>query len=842
MSSKPAGGKRVARSKAKYDMGANDNNELLNLIVDAALTSGFPKSKSVFMWHMCGHEWKQHIEIAVKPRIVTINGLHEEWRRLVSAHTFGKRNRPHNAEQTSEQRTANRKEKDDVDAAAKALADAYAVFIGPTAATNLIVWFEKTYKDSYYRTGFSFRLTWTLLAAMTLERCMACAGMGMVCASTLKQKEVLQWPCGQARMCMAARPKCVESQTLELYSHSPLAWVEQRTRELKTDADKLRWYNGLLARNMLAQKNIFTESSGATMSAAGLDACFGTSDHNSRRAFEGGSHAQDSRLFILYNNYVPKDRTLQGRLGLTSKGFERAKVDTERVVKMKRDEDRARFEARLKKWCTDFELYIKRISHGRLSWKTLCKTYPNLMKTARRMVELHDPLYSMKIIHRKEEIEPSRGYLYTNAMGIEQFRNLVFQVLYAAAYLGPWDARNVGPENAASAEAQEWACWMYGGVAVGPTGSHRSELDKIKLPAIYPRPDVKAKFGYQRGEVLQVPYEQLAAMHIFDKIGMVGVDFTVGAAPITVGYLIDFFWEVSVAKTRIFLYGHIPRRTRDELVLWHAMFVSAFEKLDSKPDIQLPANAPSKKIIDGVRARNLEAIKEMASYYEEVAVLALFSGTRALLFNFLGMTVPTLGQNIRRQFEQWQKGTNLTHQGVPAPLSMVQYYRMVAGANYTSEPQPYDKDNPDHFEAKHQVEGRALNPIGVHSPVHDDSDEEAMDDEAPSAFHPYSPTSPAYSPTSPCYEPSYLRDEEQKVDWSQGLCGCLRARPKVAVCARHGTRTQQMAMYRAALKVSDAKPFLDDEEPNMPQDEGMEEEDDEEDLIEESSSDDDSDE
>lgn len=826
MSSKPAGGKRVARGKAKYDMGANNNSELLNLIVDAALTSGFPKSKSLFMWHMCGHEWKQHIERAVQPRIVAINGLHMEWRRLVSVHTVAKRGRPPASAQSPEQQTAARNEKYAITEAVKALVDAYGVFIGPTAATNLVTWFEKTHRDFQHRTGFSFRLTWTLLAAMTLERCMACAGMGMVCAATLKQKEVLQWPCGQARMCMAARPKCVENQTLCLYSHSPLAWVEQKTRELKTDADKLQWYNGLLARNMLAQKNIFAEGSGESMSAAGLDACFGPTGLNSQRAFGGGSHDCESRLFILYNNYVPKDRTLQGRLGLTNRGFERAKVDTERVVKMKRDEDRARFEARLKKWCTDFDLYIKRISNGRLSWKNLCKTYPNLAKTARRMVELHDPLYSMKIMHRKEEFEPSRGYLYTNGMGIERFRNLVFQVLYAAAYLGPWDAHNVGPANAASAEAQEWACLMYGGVAVGPTGSHRAELDKIKLPRIYPRPDVKAKFGYQRGEILQVPYEEMAAMHIFDKIGMVGVDFTVGVAPLGHKMAIDFFWEVSVPSSHIFLYGHIPRRTRDELVLWHAMFVSAFEKLDSKPDIQLPANVPSKKIFDGVRANHSDAVKEMASYYEEVAVLALFSGTRALLFNFIGMTASSMGKHLRRQFEEWQKGTLTFKKGVSAPLSMHEYYMIVAGAKYTSNPRPYDKD------------GEAVDD-------EDDEDDKGDEgDEGPSTFQPYSPTSPAYSPNSPCYEPSYLRDEKQKVDWSQGLCGCLRARPKATVCARHGTRKQQLSMYRTALEVSDA-------DPNMPHDEGMEgmegmeeneqddESEDESDLVSESSIDDD---
>lgn len=813
-----SGKKRIAKSKEKFDMSTNSNNELFSLVVDAALASGFPQTKSLFLWHMTSAEWKLYVEAAVRPRIIALNKQYETWRHHVCKVQCGKRRRRALPTLTAQDHDARVAEQKDLDDAKQELLTGYAVFIGGMAACNLMTWLMDQHKDQYdgRQAHFTFRLTWTLLASMSLERCMACAGMGMKCVVPIRTKQMIQWPCGQARIHMCARQKCIESQTLELHNFAPLAWVERDMAQVKTDEEKLKWYNGVMARSMLAQKHLFAESKGTGACAESMDAFYGKSKSASSPRPFAGTGLQFSRLFLLYNNYVPKDRTLQGRLQLTHRAVERAKIDTDRVVRMQRDEDKTRFETRLQKWTGDFDVFIQRISKGRLTVETLAKTYPNLLRTVRRIAHLHDPLYAMKLVHRKQEFEPCRGYLYTNGMSIVHFRNLVFQVLYAAMYLAPFDAHNVGHLHAASTEAQEWACWLYGGGAIGPTGSHRSELDKVKLPRIFPKKD--QVFGFSASKGCPIPLEEMAALHVFDAVGTGGVSFELSA-----DRTLDrtyWRWWITCDNGKFSIGGDIPRRTRDELVLWHAMLVDAFEKLESKPDIELPANVPCQRVFDGVRKRK-DCEKELASYYEDVSALVLFSGTRALFFHFLGMTVGTVGRELRRHFEDRQKRQRCPEgqgSGGAQPFDFLEYYRMISGAPYNSAPSP----SPD-----------PADPADPADPT-DPTEVSAASDGEESQFVPYFPTSPAYSPTSPTYKPAHAQDSsspvysptsppKDKVVWSRGICACLRARPKAAVCTRHGTRAQQVAMYRAAVNASTEDNSIDDDD--MPRDEGVDDDD-----------------
>ena len=814
----PKRSKKAPVVKVPFDWGANQNDELVRLIIQGALDTGMVANRSVFLLHMVNKEFKAAVEGLVKPKITALQLQYEEWRKMVRVHTQAKRGRSVRQDQWSaEDRAADKTEKENTAKAKEVVKLSFCLLAGSAKADKLVDYITDGHANrlsTYRYSNFSMRFTWTYMSAMLNERCMACAGAGKRCLFNCGRKDesICQQRFAQGvSQPFFARYSCIEWQMIDTGSSLHPMSDHERVRPKLTARDDRSHYNFLRAKTMLLASGIMD----VTGSQAGAILC------------PANSPDPNGPLFLDKHWYVPKHHTLEGRLKLTNKQRRTAEQYLKANLSFKKKEDDAIAKARLLKFRHEFEMYMVATSSCSSTAFSL-HSWPSLMATFAHLLKVHDP--NNKNVEDRCEKKSGRlenlrhVQLYGSIFEIPVFRNLASNLKFAIKYL-EGDKRY-------SIRAIEWACLLTAGQCPGKTGSWRKSIDN---------PCCIVEKTYAIDKQSDSLYDMYGvAVHLYDCISKPGWDFRIemvtrrvdrdvmphrDVVPDSEAHNSPMQWVLEHTGKGILIGGQLSfTLAYDDVAEWLKVLHTAFDEyVDS--DIMLPRTVPPKAVWKNWHMPRCK--DEILTFYQALTPLIFFEETRAPFLNMLQLDVEEMKRAAQKHYDRWGYHDTQPKVSFMPPINFYHYATFIydePGCEFKRLPPavaPYkpvkvpDLPLPGHLDKQDGDAPVQKKLKGILANAHEGG---KVCQPSPA----YSPTSPAYSPNSPAYDPVEARLSPNPTDWerkqsgsgpvNEGLDGAESAGDFVDSDDDDELDHNQKAML-AAIGSSAAPELSDDEDP-----------------------------
>lgn len=569
--------RKFAGKRRPFDIAACQDAELCRLLVDVPIEQGWPYTAGVFVWAMVNKEFNTLARERINPMLEDMQCAFEAWRRARLMHVQSIETlRYISGEEELLSAQAKKSERFQeientkvlfISSIAKLVSDKNAElmfkFVASNYAENLL-----SRVDAPLSSVFTWEFSWTVLAHVARQRCMACSGIEVRCAhrcnglpsASSSIDAVWQFPVGQAQQIMYAKRRCIELQCVQVLSGDPFA-LPKNAVITRNSKEERRFHAIVGAKAMLHQKGIYEmRSLPALRLLRGCD--FHLWARNPKPNWE---LARNNPLFLCHNKHVPTEHTLEGRLGLTPEEVAASTAERDRVLCMHAQQEQAVRDVRLKKFRGDVDIFLARELNGE-TLKTLRANFPTLDASVERLLRLADAA---------EETTPRFHGSPVDALEMQYVRAYLQRVVQVIKFVAPVELQLMGDDNTHSSEAFEYLFNLTTGAFPGDSGPWRANIDRDLH---------QAPFGCDAWVMGQQTAYCVAAMHIFDKIATSEWTFTFEHAsrldkhgnPIE----LEIFWWLRCEEKNITLRSPINRgRVGDFSYIkeWHAMVTSYFE-------------------------------------------------------------------------------------------------------------------------------------------------------------------------------------------------------------------------------------------------------------------------
>tara|TARA_Y100000768_G_scaffold255360_1_gene194071 strand:- start:11317 stop:13482 length:2166 start_codon:yes stop_codon:yes gene_type:complete len=609
--------RRVLKSDKPFDLGACENEALSWLLVKAAMSNGWPRTRSAILLSMVNREFRDLVRTEMKDVVESLQDFYSEWRGKIRYLETYRRSFPR-LETNPEVRERVKQSHDEVKRSRGAFVAALQEFVGLQTGQKCVDYIEAEHtKDA----TFSWTFTRTLLSSMTLRVCMACAGKCVKC-SNYPHKAESSWltVCGQQ---LFAKRKCWDWVSVPFSKvGDPLGWHEGLFKPKEIDAAH---ETGCLARAMLRQAEIYESNGHSGLFVSAEPRLVNSDSFNQPLCLE--THA-----------YIPRDCTLQGRLGLNQLQMALAYKDQHATLQLMQAEQKAIQDVRVAKFRKDVDMWITARLGQNLN--TFTNKYEKFGHTLDRLLRLHDPA------DPKNVLKPNDGKnRYISALQIPAVKDACVRLAEIHKHAVTSYKTHIGREP--NVHALEWAANLFSGVMNGPHGPWRASIDGGT--GVGPSNADGTKTCWILWNMLEDPIIDsaqavgagchetnlyfIAALHIFNDLGTSQCEIDVKN---------DHLWYLK-CKGGLTLSGPLPRRSHDEAKQVHKMILSAFQHyqhLNGCGEIHCHRESPSAATLKKAYNGSSEtAVETYILYNKEVAALLnMFSELRAIALFFLGIS------------------------------------------------------------------------------------------------------------------------------------------------------------------------------------------------------------
>jgi len=750
-------GKRPAKFTGphrSFDFDATNNSDLLQLILDGALTAKWPYTKSLYLWSCTHKEGRNQVRARLQPML---SRMETGWIRLravqlehTQAHTVQRslqKQRRENAGGAALQV--------DVDKAHTRTLELHNQYttqntelrilvgdlINANAATRLLAFLDTALRKASGRRPdnqawidhFNFSWDYVTFAHVCLELCMMCSGRGKRCTHKssnadasypINERDDWQFPIGQSNQIFYSKIRCCNWTTCTVMCVSSTQGPYDRARDALSinvagrNPKEAKVFTNHLARAMLRQADEFCAKKADRFFCVPVSGPppvppahrYGRANH----VWERYKQACSQPLALELNRYIPRDMTLQGRLGLNEEQMQLAVQEAKRIGTMKQMELDAIRDARCKKFVEDAGFFIRSRLPGE-TYSSMCETFPSLDRT----MKLHIDSFNA-------EQKP-----FCDVLGIEPCERVLRHVINIVSKWAPLEVELLGPKAAHSSEAWEWLFNFDSG--------KRPLLDAKPAPWRVMMDAVLEPCGLPAEPAATERYYQIAALDLFDRLNSTWefrIESTSGPGQIRL------HWNLESSKHNTVLTGPIAIPPPEELVKRHKMLKLCFDQFPSLKDggdLHLPRAPPTRHVIECARSgHSRRGAEEMQAYFTEVvSLLILFPETRGAGLGAIGLSGSTVVKALDRSHGTWAVAA--ARDTRDCPLYASDYTLWICQNPLGSKlrvhgvrPGPSFKDI-----VQMEIESNAFRPSPAYSPT------------SPQ----YSPTSPQYSPTSPMFDP-----------------------------------------------------------------------------------------
>lgn len=663
-------GRTVARHHVRqsFDLGACRDVDLVPNILDAAVTAGWPATQSLFAWAAVNKEIGALAKERISSCIAKIYQEQHVWYlaylgRLgkASALLFDPTAGDAPTEQEQEElRSILRHAHEEAEAASTTLFMALAVVLSPDTSRALLDFLKSNIHDALNcvvakKFEFRFHFDHCVLAHGSKNLCTICSGLNKVCVcNTFPNRASSSQRCPngfyfglhQGMVLEHSKKACHDTNTVTKRAgwncnEDPLDYIRNLNPHGSIHAKNVHTA-GMLARAMFHQADVYSAHK-QTCTLKG-------------RELHDDSDTGVSALSLLLRNsrFVAPCNTLQGRLRLDATGMQRAEDEVSRVAIMEAREKAAVQSVRHEKLLVDCDVYIKRHLGDGESLAILCKTFPLLQPSLK------------KILADANDQPVSQIDRTADATAMIPVRKLLDRVVEILHKLAPHDHRFMGKAKGHSSEAYQFVHGILGNHLVGFSEG--------------PFDEAVGHYGWSPVSYRESPVLNdlsIGTLSIFDGLqrGSWHLHFEPPSSPndhyAIVCKLVNCKLGISMCKK--FEPWKVADRNR-----WKTIFTDTFEQLrdSGHVDLDLPPDLkPQVWKLVGVGNRN--AMEEVCSYLQVlVGSCIMFPQTRHLGLFYTGWTARRIAGHLGGFHDDW---ANTAIRADPCPDNITYFVHWLLG-------------------------------------------------------------------------------------------------------------------------------------------------------------------